>query len=983
MKGKSDQSKIEKNDTFNLERLQLKGEGDAVKVETQAFPIIGLGGASGSVVAFEQFFKHMPTDAGMAFIIVIHQDPKEQGNYLEVLKSFTSMPVQFAEDGAKVIPNHVYLAPMHFDIGLHDGYLLLFKAAQNDNTRMCIDHFFQSLAEDQWNMAVGILFSGLGADGETGLRMIKEKLGMTMVQDPEDATYASMPMAAITTHQSDYILLPEEMPGKLIKYLSHPVLGVSIEDIDANKTNKVHIQKIIMILRSHTGHDFSLYKKNTISRRIERRIAFHQLPDYEHYVNYLRENPAEVDILFNELLIGVTKFFRDKPAFETLTEHMYPLLGSKNPEEPIRIWIAGCSTGEEAYTVAIIITEYLDALQLKRKPKAQIFATDLDANAIEVARTGFYFSNIASELSPERLERFFERKNNGYTVKKEIREMIVFAQHNLIKDAPFTRLDLLCCRNVMIYLTTELQKKLIPIFHYSLNVNGLLFLGPAESVSGFQEFFNNVDSKWKLFERKEGASSMGKLLDFPFHIANQDKLVKSDMSSKSRKQSPIVEHFNKILLDNHTPPSLLLNDKGEIIDINGATQRFIHLHPGEAVMNIHRMIREELKYALGNALHQASTKKIKVEINDVKIKENDKLFVVNVTVDYIHEPALQGMLLVTFFERPAKKMQRRSKQSGANEGVVEELEKELTYTKQQLHTTIEQMETSLEELKSTNEELQSTNEELQSTNEEALTTKEEMQSLNEELMTINLQYQTKAEELTQLNNDMKNLLDNIEIGTIFLDNHLNILRFTPQVTKLFNVIASDIGRSITHIVSNFEYPAIEQTIKEVIITLNGRELEVKTKKNEWYNLRIMPYRTMDNFISGAVLTFTKITPLKSISAQVRGLLKYTQSIIEQFDEATLILASDKKVLAANRKFTKLFQLVDSEIREHSFLEIVNNKWKMKVLAEKLSAPVPIIEHFYEQHHFNGIGMLNLDISIQRIAEDGHKLNLLVLKFKEK
>jgi len=983
MKGNFGHTKMKKEQA-NIDLPQIKGEGDLLKVETDAFPIIGIGGASGSLPAFEQFFKHMPTDSGMAFVAVIHQESKSTIDYLDILRSFTSMPVDYAEDGIKLSADRVYLSPKDFDIGLHDGHLLLFKATRDKGAHMCIDHFFQSLAEDQWNMAVGIVLSGLGADGETGVRMIKEKLGMTMVQEPENAEYSSMPLASIKTHLVDYVLPPEEMPGKIIQYLTHPVLGTSLEDPDLGKSNKIHIQKIIMILRSHSGHDFSLYKKNTVSRRIERRIAFHQLPDYEGYVNYLRENPAEIDVLFNELLIGVTKFFRDRPAFESLTEQIYPLLRNKNPEEPIRVWIAGCSTGEEAYTIAIIISEYLDALQLKRKPKAQIFATDLDANAIEIARTGFYFSNIISELSQQRLDRFFIKKNNGYTVKKEIREMIVFAQHNLIKDAPFTRLDLLCCRNVMIYLTAELQKKIIPIFHYSLNVNGLLFLGPAESVSGFQEFFNNIDSKWKLFERKEGVSSMGKLLDFPFHVANQDKLMKSDLSIQNRKQNPIAEHFNKILLDNYTPPSLLLNDKGEILYINGSTHRFIQLHPGEAVMSIHRMIREELKYVLGNALHQALAKKGRVEIQDIKIKDQDKIFLVHIVVEYLQEQSLEGMLLVTFNESNTRKVQRRSKQNNpVNEGAVEELEKELTYTKQQLHTTIEQMETSLEELKSTNEELQSTNEELQSTNEEALTTKEEMQSLNEELMTINLQYQTKAEELTQLNNDMKNLLDNIEIGTIFLDNQLNILRFTPQVTRLFNVIVSDVGRSITHIVSNFEYPAIENTINDVILTLNGKELEVKTRKNEWYNLRIMPYRTMDNFISGAVLTFTKITPLKALSAQISGLLNYAQTIIDGFEGATIILDADKKVLASNNLFLNLFHLTDSEIRELSFLEIVNNKWHMKILSEKLSAASPMDEHFYEQHHFNGIGLLGLDISIETILGNNSGLNITILTFKKK
>jgi two-component system, chemotaxis family, CheB/CheR fusion protein len=956
--------------------------------QAASFPIIGMGGASGSLPAYQKFFTHMPANAGMAFVIIVHQDKAEGLDYSVLLKESTSIPVLTAKDGMKVCENHIYVIPPSVDMGIHNGHLLLFSASRPKGAHMPIDYFFQSLAEDQWNKAVAIIFSGLGADGETGLRMIKEKLGMAMVQEPDTAEFSSMPSAAIKTHMADYVLPPEEMPLKLIQYLNHPVLvGEANEELASPLTNKVHIQKILMLLRSQTGHDFTLYKKNTISRRIERRIAFHQLPDYESYVNYLRENPAEIDILFNELLIGVTKFFRDRHAFDSLKEHVYRLLEQKSPEEPIRIWIAGCSTGEEAYSIAIIITEFLDNLKSKRKPKAQIFATDLDPNAIDHARAGFYFSNIVAELSAQQLERFFVKKPNGYTVKKEIREMIVFAQHNLIKDAPFTRLDLLCCRNVMIYLTTELQKKIIPVFHYSLQPNGLLFLGPAESVGAFNDIFNSIDSKWKIFERKEGVSAIGKILDFPFHIANQDKLGKIDSAAKAVVKNPIAENFNKVLLENYTPASLLLNDKGEILYINGKTNRFIQLNPGEAVMNIHRMVREELKYVLGNAIHLCLTNRTKVEINDIRIKENNRTYLMGFSVDYLNEPALQGLLLVNFYEKGLvrKSVARKSKSaSNISEGAVEELEKELTYTKQQLHTTIEQMETSLEELKSTNEELQSTNEELQSTNEEALTTKEEMQSLNEELMTINLQYQNKAEELTQLNNDMKNLLDNTEIGTIFLDNQLNILRFTPQVTRLFNVITSDIGRSITHIVSNFEYPSIEQTINEVITTLSGKELEIKTKKGEWYNLRIMPYRTMDNFINGAVLTFTKITPIKSMNARMLGLLQYAQSTADLHPQATVVLDADRKVLVCNEKFQNMFRIQEYEIRELSFTEIVINKWQMDLLSDKLSDSSLTSEEIYVQHHFNGLGMKYLEIKIERIMEKGTGSTLImILSFKEK
>jgi two-component system CheB/CheR fusion protein len=947
----------------------------------KTFPIIAIGGSAGSFHAFEKFFLHMPSNSGMAFIIIMHLERSTNVSVSSLLQQTTSMNIIEATDGMTVEPDHVYVIPPNRDMGIHKGQLLLFNASRSKGAHMSIDYFLQSLSEDQWNHAVAIVFSGMGADGETGVRMIKEKLGMVMVQDPETAEYSSMPSASIKTNMVDYILAPEEMPAKLIQYLNHPALREPIADeFVSERNNQTHVQKILMLLRSSTGHDFSLYKKNTIIRRIERRIAFHQLPDYVHYVNYMRENPHEIEMLFNELLIGVTKFFRDSSAFEILKIRLDKLLLSKLEDEPIRVWIAGCSTGEEAYSVAIIIMEYLNTLDVKHRPKAQIFATDLDSNAIEHARTGFYFANIVSEVSPERIEQFFVKKNNGYQVKKEVREMIIFAQHNLIKDAPFTRLDLLCCRNVMIYLTTDLQRKILPVFHYSLNAGAILFLGPAESVSGFNDIFNVIDSKWKMYERKQGASALGKMLDFPFHISHQpNKNIKADPLSKPSDRNPVAETFNKVLLDNYTPPSLLLNEKGEILYINGKTGKYIQLISGEAIMNIHRMAREELKYALGNAIHQAWSQKTRVEISGIKIKENQKVHIIDFSVDYLVELPLQGLLLVTFYDKGVLKKSKaslRQLNDPSRDGAIEELEKELIYTKQQLHTTIEQMETSLEELKSTNEELQSTNEELQSTNEEALTTKEEMQSLNEELMTINLQYQNKAEELTQLNNDMKNLLDNTEIGTIFMDNQLNILRFTPQVTKLFNVIPSDVGRSITHIVSNFDYPSIENAILEVIEKLVGKEIEVKTKKGDWYNLRIMPYRTLDNFINGAVLTFTKITPVKAMEIKLGNLLNYAQFTVDNFPQSALVLDPDKKILSVNKKFLKMFNLLTSDVQDQSFMELLHNRWKTNKLDHFILKQKEESRDTFIQLAVQGAEVLNLLIQFKTITSKEGEDNLL-------
>jgi two-component system CheB/CheR fusion protein len=898
--------------------------------KSKTFPIVGIGGSAGSFSSFEKFFTNMPADSGMAFVVIMHLHPDHKGQLTDMIKRFTAMPVIEATDGLQVQQDHIYLIPPNKDMGIHNRKLLLLSPSRPNGYSQPIDYFLQSLADDQWNRAVGIIFSGMGSDGETGLRMIKEKLGIAMVQDPDTAQYNSMPLAAIGTNLIDFVLSPEEMPLKLIQYMNHPILSEeTTEQAKSAIQNANSIHKILMLLRSHTGHDFALYKKSTITRRIDRRIAFHQLPDYVHYVNYLRENPAEIDILFNELLIGVTKFFRDAPAFDSLKGKLTHLVQEKNSSEPIRVWIAGCSTGEEAYSIAILLMECLDTLATAKVPRIQLFATDLDAEAIEHARSGSYHGNIVADITDERLERFFVKKDGGYTVKKDLREMIVFAQHNLIKDAPFTRLDLICCRNVMIYLTTELQRKIIPIFHYSLNPKGMMFMGPAETIGGFTEMFVNTDPKWKIFERKEGSVTVNKMIDFPFNVAKQPLgISRNEDIERSYNKISVADAFNRILLENFTPASVLINEKGDILYSNGKTGRYLELPSGEAVMNIHKMAREELRYVIGNIIHQARTQKGVVIINDIKLREEGETRLVNLKAGLLEDAGLQGMVIIFEDKGLSKPTRRGTKTTDASRNnMVEEMEKELVYTKQQLNSTIEQMETSLEELKSTNEELQSTNEELQSTNEESLTTKEEMQSLNEELMTINMQYQSKAEELTRLNNDMKNLLDSTEIGTIFLDHQLEILRYTPQVKKLFNLIPTDVGRPIIHVVSNFDYPSIETDIREVIDNLSIKEIELRTKNKDWYKVRIMPYRTLDNFISGAVLTFTLITHYKEMEHQLQALQKYTAGIIGTMDDAAVQIDGQLRIISVNPKFFAFMDMKARDLAGQPFLNIIQDRWK--------------------------------------------------------
>ncbi len=915
-------------------------DGTAKKAKIKSFPVIAIGGSAGSFPAYEKFFAHMPADSGMAIIIIMHLDPLHKSQLSEVMQRYTPIPVIEATDGVSIQPDHIYIIPPNKDMGIHNRKLLLLTASKPEGIRQPIDYFFQSLANDQWNRSVAIILSGMGADGETGIRMVKENLGLTIAQDPDTADYNSMPLAAIGTNLVDYVSAPEEMPLKIIQYLNHPAIADEADDeLKMSLKNNNAIQKILMLLRTQTGNDFSLYKRSTIIRRIDRRIAWYQFTDYAQYANYLKDNPEETTNLFNELLIGVTKFFRDSFAFESLKQQIREVVRQKKDDDPVRVWVCGCSTGEEAYSVAMLVVETIDELKRDISPKIQVYATDLDNKALEHARLGSYHENIVSEVSPERLKRFFSKEDDNYRVKKELRDIIVFAQQNLIKDPPFIKLDLLCCRNMLIYFTTELQKKIIPLFYYALNPGSIMFMGPAETIGGFTDMFKPVDPKWKLFTRMAGNVMLGNMIDFPFQATKQPvPILKPDKTTLPHQKKSVTDVFNKVLIDKFLPPSVLVNEKGDILYNNGNTGKYLELPRGETIVNnVLKLAREELKYALSHSLQQALKSDDIITTENIILKDGKISRLVNIKLSAIREADMPLLLMIVFEDHGSIKRQKReaNRLSATDGSATEYLKKELVFTKQLLTTTVDQMEGSLERLRLSNEELQSTNEELQSTNEESLTTKEEMQSLNEELMTVNSQYQSKAEELTRLNDDMKNLLDATEICTLFLDNDLNILRYTPQVRHLFNLIASDIGRPISHVVSNFEQPINEDEIREVIDKLTIKVSDVKTKNNEWYRIRIMPYRTLDNYISGAVLTLTLITDYKQMQSKLEVLKDYAAFIIDETAQAALQLNKEFKILSASSAALNLLNFTQHELLGKNADEVLQKLWKTEVPASLL------------------------------------------------
>ncbi|WP_303310178.1 chemotaxis protein CheB [Hymenobacter sp. BT730] len=920
-----------------LHRAQAQGDG------SEKFPIVGLGGSAGSLDAFEQFFQHMPPDSGVAFVVVMHLAPEPEGQLPQVMQRFTRMPVLEAADGMKVLPNHVYVIPPDRDMSILHGTLLLFAPTQPRGKRLPIDFFFQSLAKDVRERAVCIILSGMGADGTLGLKMIMENFGMVMVQSPETAEYDSMPRSAIATEFVDYVLPAEQLPNKLLEYLHKPVMARPRRETTESASRPAHaLQKIFLLIRAQTGHDFSYYKRNTVFRRIERRMNSHQIKEFTHYVRFLQENPQEVDALFKELLIGVTKFFRDPDAFESLKNHLIPLLRKKPTDSVIRVWAPGCSTGEEAYSLAMLLLECLDGIDPGLYLKIQIFATDINAQGIDFARIGLYPETIVADISPERLARFFTRQEAGYQIKKDVRDLVIFALHDINKDAPFTRLDLLCCRNLLIYLSAELQKNLLPVFHYALNPGGLLFLGPSENLNGFQDLFAPLDIKWKISRRNDVVSPVTRLINFPFALSRQQvasPAAPSHMTSSSpRKEGPFASLVQKVMLRAFTPPAVLINSKGEILYVNGRTGRYLEPAPGLSVLNIFEMAREELNYEISAAVHKATTTRQSVVADHVKVKTDAGFQLLRITVTYLTEPEeLAGLLLVAFEDQPTPKKVRTGK-AGVDTGisrdsVVAALEKELQFTKHRLQTTIEEMESSLEELKSTNEELQSANEELQSTNEEAMTNKEEMQSLNEELMTLNMQYLSKTEELSQAANDMKNLLDATEIATIFLDNDMVIKRFTPSVARIMHLQPTDIGRPITHFANNLRYTNLVQDVNQVLERLISTESTVQTHSNEWYAMRILPYRTLDNYISGAVITFTDITGMKRLEEQLQSTRRYAESIVETVREPMLVLDHELRVLTVSQAFSDEFG--EEPASGQPLQELSNGAWRQPMLRDNL------------------------------------------------
>jgi two-component system CheB/CheR fusion protein len=835
------------------------------------FPIVGIGASAGGLEALEQFLRQVPDGSGMAFVIVQHLDPTHKGIMAELLQRTTGMAVFQVRDRMRVKPDCVYVIPPNKDMSILHGVLHLFEPTAPRGLRLPIDYFLRSLAEDRQEGSIGVILSGMGSDGTMGLRAIKEKAGVVLVQEPATAKFDSMPRSAIAAGLADLVAPVEELPGKIIDYLRHAhVIAKSERPLE--EKDQSAIEKVLILLRSKTGQDFSLYKKNTVYRRIERRMSIHQIDRIAAYVRFLQENPQEVELLFKELLIGVTSFFRDPAAWEQLQEEAIPALLADRPTGGVlRAWSVGCSTGEEAYSLAIAFKEALEQIKPTARFTLQIFATDLDRDAIDKARQGVYPVNISADVSAEQLHRFFVQEESGYRVTKEIREMVTFATQNLIMDPPFTKLDILICRNLLIYLTPESQKKLLPLFHYSLNPGGIMFLGSAETATAFADFFTSVHIKSRLFRRRE--SVLAEPLAFPPSFIPGRPGSPKELTM-AKPVANLQSLADQLLLQRFSPPAVLVNDRGDILYISGRTGKYLEPAAGKANWNIFAMAREGLRFELGSAFQKAVRTKEPLMVRGLRIGEGDTNQAVDIAIQVIDTPeALRGMVMIVFTDvalPPEKKAPGRRKKIAADGNSRSlELGQELQQVREALSSTREEMQSSQEELKSTNEELQSTNEELQSTNEELTTSREEMQSMNEELQTLNAEQQSRMDELSRTNNDMRNLLNSTEIVTVFLDNQLHVRRYTSGANQLFKLIPGDVGRPLSDLTSDLLYPGMVDEAREVLRTLVFSEKEISATDGRWFKVRIMPYRTMEEVIAGVVITFAEITAAKKLEAELR------------------------------------------------------------------------------------------------------------------
>ncbi|MBF0288578.1 MAG: PAS domain-containing protein [SAR324 cluster bacterium] len=879
---------------------------------------VGMGASAGGLEAIEDFFKKMPPESGLAFIIIQHLSPDYKSLMVQLLSKHTEMPIYRAEENMEVKKDSVYLIPPKKNLTIFHGKLLLSEQDHSKGINLPIDVFFRSLAEDQAENAIGIILSGTGSDGTRGVRAIKELGGMVMVQAEDSAKFDGMPRSAIDTGLADFILSPAEMPGQLVSFVKHPYASKS-EFSEKLLTNEDGLTRIFSLLREKHKIDFTYYKPSTVIRRIERRISVNQIQELRDYVKYMESYPKEISNLYRELLIGVTNFFRDPDAFRLLAERWLPKLLEKEAGNEVRFWVAGCSTGEEAYTLAIICQECME--QIGKRCNIKIFATDIDRHAILTAGNGIYPESIAADLDPELLNKYFYRKeNNTFHIIRSIREMVVFARHNIIKDPPFTNINLVSCRNLLIYLQPVLQKKVLELFNFSLNSQGILFLGSSETTGEMSEYFESVEHKWKIY------LSRGKALAQNLGISNQfEGKVRATVPRFPRREAAVRLHEEERILDRvlqafseeYFACAFVVNEQMELLHVIGDTQGYLRFPPGKVLNDVSKIAAKDLAIPLATGVQRVLKTREEVLFSNIRIKDGDAVNNLRLRLKLLPEKKQQDRLVLIFIEKNRPETLQEQEEELASYDIsreaeqhIHDLQQELQYTRENLQATIEELETSNEELQATNEELLASNEELQSTNEE-------LQSVNEELYTVNAEYQRKIMELTELNHDMDNLLTSSEIATLFLDENLDIRKYTSHTANIFHIMDTDIGRPLAHLTLQLSGLDINEIVRHVLNTGEMVSHEIQSDQGKWYLLKAAPYYITPNVFSGVVLTFIDITDRKKSAKEA----VFQDKILQCLDQAIITTDLAGNINYWNYYAQKLYQWSAQEAIGKNILDL--------------------------------------------------------------
>ncbi len=1010
--GKADEPLPEEASGNSSRRLQSEPGITIDRVEVgqnakELFPVVGIGASAGGLEAFTQLLKNLPADTGMAFVLVQHLDPNHESLLTELLARATRMPVREVTEGTYVEPDHVYVIPPNTNMAIVGSVLQLQSRQNTSGQHLPIDFFLRSLAEDRSSRAIGVILSGTASDGTLGLEAIKTEGGIAFAQDPKSAKYDSMPRSAVESGCVDFVLTPENIAKEIARISRHPyVASGAVAEVARPVAQSVEAKvlpegadgfdQILILLQKTTGVDFRLYKSNTLHRRIMRRAVLNKMEGLEDYARYLGDNDSEVTSLYQDILINVTKFFRHPETFVVLKEKIFPrMIERRTSDEPVRIWVLGCSTGEEAYSIAIAFTEF--AGERSDYLPIQIFATDLNETGIVKARAGLFSKNITHDVSPERLRRFFTEADGGYQISKPIRDMCVFARQNIIADPPFSQMDLISCRNLLIYLDPVLQKQVMPLLHYALKPTGFLWLGSSETTGSSANLFMPEDRKHRFYSRKP--ASARHVFSFPSrnHMQNEIDSVPKTASVAIKSANggyDVRREADQFMLERYAPASIVINEEMEVLQLRGDTAPYLEQSLGKPTRNLLQLAREGLLVELRASIHKAQQDESSIIKKNLRIKYDGEFRDVNLEVIPLnHHPAQKHHFLILFETAAAPetdetggcKQKAEGSRQKPEEHQVTRLKQELAAARAHLQSLIEEHEAAIEELQSASEEVQSSNEEFQSINEELETAKEELESSNEELTTLNQELENRNLELGWLNSDLTNLLDSVQMPILMLDNGLRIRRFTPTAADTLNLISTDVGRSIGDIKPNINVPDLEQLIEEAIKTASVLEREVQDTEGRWFSLHVRPYKTLDNKIDGAVLVLVDIDALKRSETQIRESRDYAASIIATVREPLVILDGDLRVQMAGRCFYETFKVTPEETENRFIYDAGNGQWNIPELRTLLEDILPAQNHFEDfevEHEFERIGRKVMLLSASEIRQDVYQRRLILFTIKD-